>query len=669
MIKPFIVGPSISSTSGVNVGIQFTTLQENAVTFLMVLQPPRRLEKKGPVEFTFTRYFPIPLMLTERNVSTIEFTIGPASYNKFAANMITVTIPSWQFHCRGKSVDVVVTITIFPLPLAIPQAVSATVATAASFIAVASVSPAAASTAARISILQNLLQCQFDDSIDAYSITTLTIGPAANQGLRGAVVGNWLLFFGMSSLVLLVAAIFSVVVACKHGASFRMTMMHLLCVLHFPSILAVPGAVIFQPTLAASMSLLWRATMNADVILGVFGLVMCLVVAVHLTIPLVVGFSCELQPRREQLAWWQKFIDSEKHWVCLGGRNRWKQRYLVLFSDFSNPWYPAVDMWIGLCAAMFSGVVIESRGFCSAQLIVTGIGYVTVLIIQVVTWPTLSPLSMVFSVVANVSGATASICGVIAAYTNGANALRVSSIATLLLGIVSMAQSIVAAIVCVVAAPKLIHDAWTPFAARESMVLQENMDDDETAVGVGGGVIPHTAHDVSAEDVVELTKMEECPIDPTAAVGLPRGTGEPSSVVPEKRFIPEPSVLQTPEEIDAMLQESSVEVVEVNLRGPLIAPPNEWTSDLLRCNIEQPALRRPPGTESLKRANPLGDEFRVVRMGAASASPSLFQPSLDTAPSRQSTLQPTVGESWDVATTLEDPLRLDSPATTDDDIL
>ena len=53
-----------------------------------------------------------------------------------------------------------------------------------------------------------------------------------------------------------------------------MAMTHLLCVFHFPSILAVPGAVIFQPTLAASMSLLWKPTMNADIIVGAFGIAM-----------------------------------------------------------------------------------------------------------------------------------------------------------------------------------------------------------------------------------------------------------------------------------------------------------------------------------------------------------------------------------------------------------
>ena len=188
----------------------------------------------------------------------------------------------------------------------VPQS---TILAAVTSLVTAAVLPSTAMAVQRSVLLENLAQCEFSfsDPLDrASSPTQMLIGVEDNGYLRGAVVGNWLIWLGFATL----------------GYGFRFTRSRMTgrtfadCTdaVYLPGLLIVPFVFLLQPTVSASVALVLHANDASDGALGAVSSVLIAAICAGMGLVLSVWFRSVKLPVEDDdesgvtRARWQRLV-------------------------------------------------------------------------------------------------------------------------------------------------------------------------------------------------------------------------------------------------------------------------------------------------------------------------------------------------------------------------
>ena len=429
---------------------------------------------------------PTPIKVTVVNGSVIMFTIAPVNYNKFTTTIILMTIPAQAFYCSGKSSALQIQLQVSGTALPISMSVVTTMLRSASATSIVSGSPASATSSARVSMLQSLLSCRFDPTDVTYgnSLTGFLFGPRRGAPVRGAIIGNMIVFFGISVLVMGICVVTAAIGNARVGSGFRAGFGRMLEIFHFPSLLMLPAAAVMQPTISAACTLLVYNPPLApyDRQFAGWALLFILSFCCWVTYILTSAFGCVLgkRPAEAEKKGVQHLImrvlDADMHWKPKPDYGKpWKQRMLLFFADFKYPKYALLDMWMSVVLGVTSGLVFPLKWVCSAQLLVCIVGYTVLTLVVVVLRPGLSHFTQGYLLLSNLLGLISSSASLWASSTQAQSAVSTSIIASMLISVIATLKSVPDVLLLVMAIPHIVSrskKSLKGIAQREKERLQ-----------------------------------------------------------------------------------------------------------------------------------------------------------------------------------------------------
>jgi hypothetical protein len=342
-------------------------------------------------------------------------------------------------------------------------------------LSVIATTPASAMAVTRLSILVDILQCGLGDDDDSgNNFLRISIGPAAGSSLRGAVVGNlaivalFAVLFGLMFVAVIVHG------HCVHSAPPAAMLQDLLDVFHFPGIVMLPIVAVAQPTLTAAVQLIALTPVKGDILFGVLGAAVVLLLMMTYTIVITTQFCltlteagegpkeivkadsrtltpvtsvAEVQPPSMLRRVLHGLFGERKTWQPLDPTRvdqvAWKKRFAPIFLDCSTWWYPLADMWMSAFVGVAGGLTLGNQSICFFQLAVVTSSYAFIATLQMIVAPPLVFASRCYVMALQVLGLIS--CGAVLAAVvtdeNNASSLSVS--------IASMCMLIIAAITTV----------------------------------------------------------------------------------------------------------------------------------------------------------------------------------------------------------------------------
>ncbi|CUE71365.1 transmembrane protein, putative [Bodo saltans] len=461
---------------------------------------------------------PVSVRAVSSNV--VQITLGSVTYNKFLAKQTTITIFGSSFVCAPKLKDMILSISVTPQPITISAATVQALTSVASSLSVATANPTAGVAAARVSMLRNLLECTVDLTDDnGNSFTGYYFGPRSGQYSRGAVVGNIIFFVAVGGIGAVIAACVALYGKIRHHKRWRDGFVLVMDILHYPSVLMIPLAVILQPTLTESVTLIVVQPAIGDWVIGVCGLVCMAMVVLPFTYVLLFDFRCVIALRTEEdkakrnkklqssITWMvgeekdedatylnhlpglaeegaaspttkkpkqeskvRKFVrvvfEEEHHWVVADHSrtdHKWKRRFLFLFGDYKLRWYCLLDLWISILLGGIAGINLGVRNVCLFQLISIVLSYTMMFLSCVVFRPAFGRFATYYVLIVNAFGLVGGASTLVASWNSNATAINISSISALLISGVSMIKTFPDLFLLVLALPSIVMSVLHPF--------------------------------------------------------------------------------------------------------------------------------------------------------------------------------------------------------------
>ncbi len=301
-----------------------------------------------------------------------------------------------------------------------PTASKTTAATAATTaaavgaaVSVVTLNPATAAQIARLSSLQEISACVFENSGDTPvgfsggSFTSLKIGESRGKYLRGGIIGNALVVLGGTAVL----AIFLLVwlattksaaerenntinaassnisdLGSRHASSdWMQDFSAALEMGRLPSLYLPVYMVCAPATVGFGVALLSVTPVTTEnVVLGSLTVSAFVVYATCVSRNLVRCFRLKLGhvtpvPR---LNWLVFLCRPTDRWESSCAEDEsWRRRNRLYFDAYNRWWFGLVDLWTSLAVGIINGISVSSREVCAAQIAMIMILFLTVLVI------------------------------------------------------------------------------------------------------------------------------------------------------------------------------------------------------------------------------------------------------------------------------------------------
>ena len=488
ILTPLVAAPSATTTTTESLavlvlGCAYSDLAASPATINVTLAANRLLKYGGLMApLPLPRVIvdsPSPVEASVVNGSSFSLTVAPVDYNKFTTVSIFVTLPVTAFYCEGKSAGITIELLVSGSPLAVAMSTAMAVARSASATCIVSGTPAAAVASARVSMLQYLLSCQFNPKDVAYgnSLTGYLFGPKRGAPVRGAILGNLLVFVLAVIFVVLICLVFAVGGAIWFGSGVMAGLRSMLNLFHFPSAVMMPAAAVMQPTVAAACTLLVYSPPMApyDPQFAAWVLVFVASYCCWVTYVLLFAFGCELAELPPKAATDLTAESKQSKWTVLRGRigrilepglhwevregcdAAWKQKMLILFADFKYPQYAVLELWMSVVLGVTTGLVLPHEWVCTAQIAICIAGYGVLLLVDLVLRPGLSMYTQSFLVLSNGLGLVSSAANMWASSSDESSAQSLSILSSLTISVLSTAKSLLDILMLALAVPSLVR--------------------------------------------------------------------------------------------------------------------------------------------------------------------------------------------------------------------
>ena len=236
--------------------------------------------------------------------------------------------------------------------------------------------PATAFAVQRTMLLGALSLCSFslDTALDvATSPTSLLVGGEPNGFLRGAVVGNWLLWAGCVLLAVIVAKVIAITSKKSLIASWDE--------LSLPGNFVTPFSFLSQPTVMCSLAMVAHSTSAGDVVFGVISLtgigIVCGVATLFITVKFgsrtVLRKPSRRRPRLACLFAASRFLfESREEWV--DRVPHFTARLGKIFESCRGggvQWFAAYEAWYAVTGGLIGGLMPSDGSTCNHLLIAT----------------------------------------------------------------------------------------------------------------------------------------------------------------------------------------------------------------------------------------------------------------------------------------------------------
>jgi hypothetical protein len=320
-----------------------------------------------------------------------SFMIVYSSANLLPRRTYSVTVslrPEGFLPCpSAAAVSLRITGLASPINVGLVQAVSG-MSTASAIIASAAGSPTMALQQNKMAVVGFGADCGTDPMDEeplsaADSPTGMGFGDVSGYYVRGAIVGNLLLFFGING-------IFGMLFGALMYARWDQTKTPMNAVLpkdlawrcladlHFPSILVVPVGVCYQSTIRASFAMFYYAEDGGDQFLGAFGFIVTMAFTAVVFYVCVFRFRGTLiqRPSEEEegdepphpvtncLHWW---MDQDVKWVGPTDDDTWKHKYLFFFADYKRGFFFAIELGMAAILGILDAIGPTTESGCSAK--------------------------------------------------------------------------------------------------------------------------------------------------------------------------------------------------------------------------------------------------------------------------------------------------------------
>jgi hypothetical protein len=309
---------------------------------------------------------------------------------------ITVSLTAESFVCPG-IVPPPITLRILPLesPISVGliQAVSG-LATTTAVLASAGGSPTMAMQQNKMSAVSLGANCGSSPMDEeplsaADSPTGMGFGDVEGYYVRGAIVGNLILFFGLNAFFLLILGVLLWVRWDEtkdptNPVTPQALTIRALADIHFPSILVVPVGVCYQSTVRASFAMFYYAETHGDKFLGAFGFMVAMAFTAVVIYHCAYRFRATLivrEPDSDEeegatgphpvmacLDWW---MEPDTKWVGPADDPHWKHRYMMFFADYTHGYFFAVELGMAAILGIIDAIGPETESGCVAKFVIT----------------------------------------------------------------------------------------------------------------------------------------------------------------------------------------------------------------------------------------------------------------------------------------------------------
>jgi hypothetical protein len=418
-----------------------------------------QLLRTSPLQVTFAAQGPAVTITGEilnRTAMLLRFSrvFLPSTQSKFVDLTLVVTVSSSNFVCGDRWTDIPVSISIQASSRALDLSSQNAVGSAASAASVAGVNPAAAATQARTKMLSALIVCSFDlESDNGNSITGLFYGAKKGQYLRGSIVGNWIVLFLFTLVLLLLAFTCARIIHRRHGLKMRDAWESMTCIMHIPSACLVPMGLVLQPTVSSTVTLIMYPTGSSDAILAAASIVGTLVLLGVLLVTCLSRFECELVPDEplqdgasplvKLIFYLKRFFEGSMIWRTRRGCDPlWKMRYHLIFNDYRFSWFALVEIAISVMMGIVNGVKVNADGACFVQLCLMLALYSIIFLLVAILRPGISLFTQIFLFLANFIGFICCVLIVIGIVTANDSAFAYSDYLVMMLFVMSSVVSL-----------------------------------------------------------------------------------------------------------------------------------------------------------------------------------------------------------------------------------
>ena len=328
-----------------------------------------------------------PALTATRAVLSVTMQSVSESEKDSATSDLELTASSHETHgsstfssSRGEVTESNTGTSIIPFAQARPRVVnSGGFASAVSFSA-AAVLPATAFAVQRSLVVNALSQCSFsfDTPLDlATSPTAMLIGQESNGYLRGAVVGNWLLWLGCVALAAIIAKIIS-----RRTGSPLITGLE---ALSLPGNFITPFSFLSIPTVSCCTALIAHSTGSSDMFIAVISLGAIALLWGAGTMFITVWFgstSVRAAVNRSSFRFRpvgrlaRYMFESEKEWVDHPSRAslyHFTPRLGKIFEACRERrhWFSCYEVWYAIAVGLIGGIMPSDSHGCNMLLYVT----------------------------------------------------------------------------------------------------------------------------------------------------------------------------------------------------------------------------------------------------------------------------------------------------------